>query len=223
MLPPVLAVSKGLFLLTVAVLLFTLAWKGGNRARTWPVSVRYGTAMVLGLAVLGASGAACRRAVEVYSQGGVQDWTYDPFWRAVGKGQDWTNNAFFRAVHDRSGLIMTSGNIPMIQLRSRQPVLLPRDINFLTYFPEAGPDMDRVLRAFFGFGLSDPPAELGHHLGILPPDVGKDRWEERTPEEWRRLADEFQVAGVISPESWKLKLPVIAADFGLILYGIPGR
>jgi hypothetical protein len=198
--------SRSFLLLSAAFLPAEYLWRTGRWPAAWPVSVRYATAALLGLTMLVATGGAIRKMVQSY-----------------GELQDWTNNAFCRAAHDGSGMIMSSGDMLKlpIQLCTRRPVVLPRDINFIPYFPEGAPDMDRVLRAFFGFGLADPPPEIQHN-GVVPGDVGRAVWENRSPEEWQRLAEEFRVSGVITPDQWKLKLPVIAEDFHLTLYGIPG-
>jgi hypothetical protein len=202
-------VSTVLALFIATLLLSILLWRARHRATVWPVSVRYGMAGAVGLALLGSSGVIIRNLERCYSSG---------------KMQDWTNNAFFRAAHDGNGMLVCSGNLPEIQLRSRRPVVLIREMNFLPYFPHAGPDMDRTLRAFFGFGLADPPRDVkASHPGLIPSDVGRDVWENRPPEEWQRLADEFQLSGVICPDDWKLKLPLIAQDLGLALYGVSRR
>ena len=45
-------------------------------------------------------------------------------------------------------------------------------------------------------------------------------WEGRPTEEWQRLAEEYQLSGVICPQDWQLKLPLVAEDHGLKLYSV---
>jgi hypothetical protein len=204
--------GKGFIFLTFAALLSILLWRADSLAANWPAPVRRGTAIVMGLALIAAT-------VELVQR--IQS-PMDPERRYHHPTGDWTNDEFFRAVHDRPGSIMTGGHMVFIQLVSRRPVLLLHPLNFVPYFPETGPDLDRVLRAFFGFGLSDPPPEVNHQ-GLLPAWSGQDLWEQRSVEEWCRLAGEFQVSGVVTNSWWYLKLPVIAKGQGYILYGIPGK
>ncbi len=203
---PLASVSRGLPFVAFALRFLASLREGDGPAGRWPARVRYGLAALSVLVAFLATGMLLKRTADYYANSDLQDWR---------------NNPFYRAIHDRPGMVVTSGDLLFVQLRSRKAVVFPRDINFLTYFPEAGPDMDRTLRALFGFGLADPPPEVNHG-GVLPGGVGRTVWEARPPDEWQRLAAEFRFSGVVAPDTWRVQLPMIARDDDLILYAVPG-
>ncbi len=116
------------------------------------------------------------------------------------------------------GLKLTAGDLHLIQLRTRRPVLLDGGaLDMLAYISEPAPYVDRILREVYG---TDLDAVRRARRGTLAPETGRDLWERRTPEEWRGIGLAFGVTSVVTPRAWTLHLPVAAATDTLALYDI---
>jgi hypothetical protein len=131
------------------------------------------------------------------------------------------HGGFFRAVSDEPGLLLTAAGIFDIQLRARRPVLLNGGaLDLLPYVPEAGPEMNRILKRVYGINLFRAPADL-KHKGSLGTDTGKSLWESRTVEDWQVISSEFGVTGILTPSGWKLDLPIRDRNGDYTYYAIP--
>jgi hypothetical protein len=115
---------------------------------------------------------------------------------------------------------LTAGDLHLIQLRTRRPVLLDGGgLDGLLYSLEAGPEMERILRDVYGIDLLNPPKEA-RGAGRIPPIANRRVWESYSPEKWREIARDFHVTQVLTYPDWTLNLPIAAHSRRLLLYDI---
>ena len=137
--------------------------------------------------------------------------------------ENYATNPVFQEVSKGTGLLLTGGNLNLIQLRTRRPVLLNGGgLDGLPYALDAGPEMERILRDVYGIDFFNPPEEA-RRIGIMPNRYNKEVWEQFSPEKWRAIRYVYQVTQVLTQAGWTLNLPVIAQDRDLRLYQIPDR
>jgi hypothetical protein len=134
--------------------------------------------------------------------------------------RDRTNDVFLAQVAAGRGLLLTAGDLHLIQLRTRRPVLLDGGgLDGLLYSLEAGPEMERILREVYGIDLLNPPEEA-RGAGRIPPIANRQVWESYSTEKWRDIARVFHVTQVLTYPDWTLHLPVAAHSRRLLLYDI---
>jgi hypothetical protein len=146
--------------------------------------------------------------------------------RAWGSPLDWladrTNDAFLEQVGAGAGLLLTAGDLSLIQLRTRRPVLLDGGgLDGLNYAPGTAPVMARIVHEVYGEKLDEPSRAIQRQRpSALLPDTGKQLWRERTPADWRRLAAEFGFTEILVPSDWELALPRVAEGSEFALYRV---
>jgi hypothetical protein len=134
---------------------------------------------------------------------------------------DWTNNSSLAVVAAGSGLLLTGGDLHLVQLRTRRPVLLDGGgLDGLPYALESGPAFERILRDVYAIDLHNPPEEA-RGKGVIPNGVNQATWERFTPERWRQIRHAYHVTQVMTTPHWTLALPVAARDGTFTLYDIP--
>jgi hypothetical protein len=134
---------------------------------------------------------------------------------------DRTNDVFFGQVAAGSGLLLTAGDLHLIQLKTRRPVLLDGGgLDGLLYSLEGGPAMERIMREVYGIDLLNPPAEA-RGSGRIPPLATQQVWQRYTLEQWQEIKRKFGVAQVLTYPDWMLNLPVAAHNRRFVLYQIP--
>lgn len=134
---------------------------------------------------------------------------------------DRTNDVLFRMLSEGRGLLVTGGDLHLVQLRSRRPVLLDGGgLDALPYAVESAPAMDRILREVYGVDLLNPPDEA-RFRGSIPPEFTRAVWQSYTREQWEALASRFGVEQVLTPGDWDLNLPVAVRNRSLTVYDIP--
>jgi hypothetical protein len=134
---------------------------------------------------------------------------------------DRTDDQLYRSLSERDGLLLTAGDLHLVQLRTRRPVLLDGGgLDALPYAIEAAPETERILRDVYGIELLNPPEEA-RFRGSVPPEFTKQVWENYSPQEWDRIAERYGVRQVLTPGGWQLQLPVAVRKGALIVYDIP--
>jgi hypothetical protein len=134
---------------------------------------------------------------------------------------DRTNEVLFRMLSEGRGLLLTGGDLHLVQLRSRRPILLDGGgLDALPYAVESAPEMDRILREVYGVDLLNPPDEA-RFRGSIPPEFTRAVWQSYSREQWETLASRFGVRQVLTPGDWDLKLPVAVRNRTLTVYDIP--
>jgi hypothetical protein len=135
--------------------------------------------------------------------------------------RDRTNEGVLAAAARGRGLLLTGGDLHLVQLRTRRPVLLDGGgLDALPYALESGPAMARILKEVYGVDLFDPPPEA-YRSGAVPPATNQRIWEAYAPARWREIRRTFQVTQVLTPGGWQLQLPVVAGNMSMLLYEIP--
>lgn len=138
------------------------------------------------------------------------------------KFYDWTNNSLFTEASKNGGMLLTSSNIYLIQLRTRRPVLFDGHmVNALTYVAEIGPEMSQILKQIYGIDLFDPPEDIKKAgVGGLLRESSRALWEDRTFEEWDKIRKQFGVTNIITYADWRLNLPEVSRSREFVLYQI---
>jgi hypothetical protein len=134
---------------------------------------------------------------------------------------DRTNNGVLAHVAAGSGLLLTGGELHLVQLRTRRPVLLDGGgLDGLPYALEGGPALEQILRDVYVIDLHDPPEEA-RGKGVIPDAVNRTTWERFTVERWRQIRRTYQVTQVMTRPDWILTLPVTFRDAAFAVYDIP--
>jgi hypothetical protein len=135
--------------------------------------------------------------------------------------RDHTNDALFAAAAAGSGLLLTGGDLHLVQLRTRRGVLVDGGgLDGLPYSLEAAPELQRILRDVYAIDLFSPPEEA-RGSGTIPNPVNKKTWESYSLVKWREIRDTYAVTRVLTYADWHIALPAIARDERLVLYEIP--
>jgi hypothetical protein len=189
---------------------FAFVFAGQERTRQWATGLTAASLVVRGL----------RAALLLLLLTAVV-WT----WRQPPPGGflflDRTNDQLFRMVSERPGLLLTGGDLHLIQLRTRRPVLLDGGgLDALPYAIEAAPATERILRDVYAIDLLNPPEEA-RHLGALPQAFVKAAWEGYTPDRWRQIGEQYGVTDVLTSGDWTLQLPVVVRNRWFTVYDIP--
>ena len=136
---------------------------------------------------------------------------------------DRTNDVFFADVAAGSGVLVVAGDLHLIQLRTRRPVLVDSGaLDTVMYSLETGAAMQRILSDVYGLDLFNPPPEAVGS-GRIPPLAHRRAWESYSPEKWRSIRRTFGVTQVIAYADWSLQLPLASQSRRLLLYDIPER
>ena len=150
---------------------------------------------------------------------GMSAWPLPPLHAAAMR--DRLDDAFLRTVARGHGLLLTGGDLHLIQLRTRRAVLLDGGaLDALPYALEGAPAMDRILRDVYGVDLFNPPAEAWK-TGMVPPAFNQAAWEQYPLERWQQIRTTYQVTQVLTPAAWQLKLPIVAQNMQFRLHDIP--
>lgn len=135
--------------------------------------------------------------------------------------RDRTNDLVFTTAANGRGLLLTGGELHLIQLRTRRPILLDGGgLDGLAYAVEAAPAMDRILRDVYNINLFEPPEEA-RNRGAIPPEFNRTEWQRYPPERWSEIRRKYNVSQVLVPAEWQLALPVAAQNRRYLLYDIP--
>ncbi len=134
---------------------------------------------------------------------------------------DRTNDAFFADVAAGSGVLAVAGDLHLIQLRTRRPVLVDSGaLDTVMYSLETGAAMQRILSEVYGLDLFNPPPDAVGS-GRIPPLAHQKTWEGYAPDDWRRIRRTFGVTQVVAYADWSLQLPLSSQSRRLLLYDIP--
>jgi hypothetical protein len=135
--------------------------------------------------------------------------------------RDRTNDVFFGQVAAGQGVLLTAGDLHLIQLKSRRPVLLDGGgLDGVMYSLEAGPAMKRILRQVYGVDLLNPPDEA-RGAGRIPPLANQRVWEGYSAGKWLEIKRDYGITQVLTYPDWTLNLPLAAQSRRLLLYRIP--
>jgi hypothetical protein len=134
---------------------------------------------------------------------------------------DRTNNQALAKVAKGRGMLVTGGDIKLIQLRTRRPVLVDGGgLDGLPYALESGPALERILRDVYAIDLFNPPEEA-RGRGTIPNEVNRSVWERFSRDQWLLIRRTYDVTQVMTPPGWALALPVVAHDPGFVVYDVP--
>jgi hypothetical protein len=154
---------------------------------------------------------------------GVLGYAASQTWTLRARLLDWTSEpVFIVASQEQTGFLASSSAFHLAQLFSRRPVLINGGaLDTLSYAPEGGPAMDRILRDVYGFDLLHPPAGVSPGGGAIPDAINRPVWESFSREQWQAIRRTYDVTQVLTDTSYELKLPVAAQSRNVRLYEIP--
>jgi hypothetical protein len=130
----------------------------------------------------------------------------------------------YRIASERPGMLLTAGDMHLIQLQTRRPVLMDGGaLDIFPMVPETGPRFNEILKKVYGLDLFAPPPEEERNKAVIS-YAHQALWEGWTTKKWEDIRDEFGVTDVLVPSTWDLQLPKITTDEEekLSLYSIPG-
>jgi hypothetical protein len=134
---------------------------------------------------------------------------------------DRTNSSVFAVAAAAQGPLLTGGDLHLVQLRTRRPVLLDGGgLDGLPYALETGPAVERILREVYEIDLFNPPEEA-RGRGAIPNGPNRAAWEKYPRERWRWIRRSYNVTQVLTEAHWTLNLPVAARSAFHVLYDIP--
>jgi hypothetical protein len=134
---------------------------------------------------------------------------------------DRKNDIVFAAASRTEGLLLTGGDLQLVQLRTRRPVLLDGGgLDGLPYASESGREVERILHDVYGIDLFDPPDEA-RGRGAIPNAVNRATWERYGQDQWQSIARSWGVTAVLTVSDWSLSLPIVERNPYFVLYGIP--
>jgi hypothetical protein len=134
---------------------------------------------------------------------------------------DRTNDAVFSAAGGGTGLLATAGDLHLVQLRTRRPVLLDGGgLDGLPYALAAAGEMEQILRDVYGIDFFSPP-EDARGSGSIPRVSNRTTWEDYSVEKWMQLRRTYGISQVLAYADWELALPIVARDPAHVLYRIP--
>jgi len=114
---------------------------------------------------------------------------------------------------------------PELQAKTRQPVLFEhKTLWMMTYMPDLAPAIGMMARDLYGVDYENLPwletACGGARVGTYCDAWSRD-WEQRSPEQWRRLREKYRFHLVLASSTTPLHLPVAVAGRRWTLYTIP--
>lgn len=176
----------------------------------------------------GTSGVALRAvrlgSLAVCAAAGVLSWGLAERHAAEIRGtkfRDRTNDGLFAAVARGQGVLVTAGDLHLIQLRTRRPVLLDGGgLDGVAYALEGAGAMDRIMRDVYGVDVFNPPEE-GRGSGQIPIGASRAAWERFSPQQWKAIGHMYGVTQVLAFSEWTLKLWPVAHNRRFTLYAIP--
>jgi hypothetical protein len=133
---------------------------------------------------------------------------------------DRTTNPALAQVAKDSGLLLTGGDMQLIQVRTRRPILINGGgLDGLPYALESGPALERILRDVYAIDLFNPPDEA-RGRGAIPNQYNRAAWERFSRDQWQTIRRTYDVTQVMTPPGWTLALPVVIDDAGFVLYDL---
>lgn len=142
--------------------------------------------------------------------------------RAVGVVlRDRTNDALLATAARGHGMLATGGNLHLVQLRTRRPVLIDGGgLDGLPYAIAGAPQMVRILRDVYSIDFFNPPPEA-HGIGMIPSSFNRQIWEAYSIDRWKAIRRAYNVTQVMTDNDWVLRLPIVAQNAHNLLYEIP--
>lgn len=209
-------------------------WSGESLLARLVLERRVEMLLVLGLASLALVAGARFAALDEQRRGAsiarvaalaLMVWSATQTWKVSAQPLDIffdrTNNTVFSAAAKERGMLATSADLHLVQLRTRRPVLLDGGgLDGLPYAIEAGREMERILRDVYAIDFFNPPEEA-RGSGVIPREANRAAWEHYSKEKWQDIRRIYSVTHVLAYADWELALPVVARDIVHVLYRIP--
>ena len=104
------------------------------------------------------------------------------------------------------GVILTSNNACSDTLQyAFKPILICIDtIDIIAYIPELAHPIKDILENIYEVDFNNPPEK--HHGGIWYDHTYRSIFEKKTPAQWKKISNVFDLKGLILPVEWNLQL-----------------
>jgi hypothetical protein len=209
-------------------------WEADHLLARWSSLWRTEMLLVLGLAsmaLIAGAWLAPRRerawsgAVASNAAIAIMGWAFIQTWQVSVHGReillDRTNDTVLSAAGGGTGILATAGDLHLVQLRTRRPVLLDGGgLDGLPYAPAGAGAMVQILDDVYGIDFFSPPEEA-RGSGTIPRRSNRTAWEGYSSEKWTQVRRTYGVTQVLAYADWRLALPVVARDPTHVLYRIP--
>ncbi len=130
---------------------------------------------------------------------------------------DKKDTAFWSRISQDKGMLLTSYDLNLVQLKSRRPVLLDiASVDGLPYAPQSGPFMNEILRDLYQADLLKTPKD--DEEPFIDEQALQISWESRTATEWHALAKKYSFTQILTNAEWHLQLPIEVQNDDYILY-----
>jgi hypothetical protein len=139
-----------------------------------------------------------------------------------GEMLDRTNDEFWKKVSEDKGNLLYA-DMDCIQLFTRRPVLISAAINQISYVPQTGPLINRILKDLCNLDITAPPNSPYTRSGRQDGRLYLEMWKARTEDEWIRIREEYDVTDVLIWRPNKLHLPKAAETPRFRYYHIPEK
>jgi hypothetical protein len=135
---------------------------------------------------------------------------------------DRTNDPLFATLAaETEGVALGAGSYQLIQLYTRRPVLIDGGgIDTVTYAPDTGPAMRRILRDVYDVDFFNPPV-WARGVSMLPHVAVRRVWERFSLQKWQDIRRVYDVTQILTSTEYNLKLPIVAEEGTFRLYRIP--
>jgi hypothetical protein len=119
-------------------------------------------------------------------------------------------------------VVLTAPELSLKGLRyGRLPVALDTTaIDFIPYLPQTATLLGTLVERGYGVDFFHPP-QVFKFTGALKEGSGRDYWACLSPAQWRPIARSFDVAALLVPANWKVRLPLLLSDANYALYAMP--
>jgi hypothetical protein len=135
--------------------------------------------------------------------------------------RDRTNDALLATAARGRGMLATGGDLHLVQLRTRRPVIIDGGgLDGLPYAVAGAPEMVRILRDIYGIDFFHPPDEA-RGIGMIPSSFNRRIWEAYSTDRWKEIRRAYNVTQVMTYNDWTLQLPIVAQNAHNLLYEIP--
>jgi len=102
----------------------------------------------------------------------------------------------------------------------RKAIIVPMQLDGISYLPELAPLFNEALKAVYGFDLLNPPEKAYGTASILAEDT-YNLWSKRKREDWVQIRLRYRVMGVLVRVGSRLNLPLAAKNKFYEYYDIP--
>ena len=112
------------------------------------------------------------------------------FWKKINEIK---SDGYYITTFNSSGLTLRYGRKPYI--------LNTTMLDIIPYIPYQVTEVKLIIEDIYGIPFNDPPIKF---LGAILDDWFKNTFEKRSINDWKLIAEKYNISGVIVPSDWNL-------------------